>query len=313
MNKKNGGGNVKKISKLSLLLLIIVMAFTAVGCSTSSGNQEGQDIIEAKEALSLLNEDNVKLVDAQNFDSYSTKHVEGAVNISRDEIVVNEPVPNLLAPQKQLEDALGKKGVSNDSIVIIYDNNNNMDAARLWWTLRVYGHENVKVVSGGINALTEAGATITSAAPNVTPVQYTAKERNDNMIATKSDVLAQINNPDSKVVLLDTRSQEEYDQGTIPSSILIDYLDNNYNDGTYRKIQDIKIIYKEAKIEPDNTVIMYCKTSIRGAETYLALYNAGYRNLKLYDGAWIEWSADDSLPIQMPSNTKIESNQQDNS
>ncbi|MPN60767.1 hypothetical protein SDC9_208499 [bioreactor metagenome] len=56
---------------------------------------------------------------------------------------------------------------------------------------------------------------------------------------------------------------------------------------------------------------MYCKTSIRAAQTYLALYNAGYRNLKLYDGAWLEWSANPNNPIQMPEGSKVEASQKD--
>jgi thiosulfate/3-mercaptopyruvate sulfurtransferase len=65
-------------------------------------------------------------------------------------------------------------------------------------------------------------------------------------------------------------------------------------------VQQIRINYLELGVEPDDTVILFCKTSIRGAQTYLALYNAGYRNLKLYDGAWVEWSSKPSLPVQKP-------------
>ena len=66
-------------------------------------------------------------------------------------------------------------------------------------------------------------------------------------------------------------------------------------------------------IKPDKTIIMFCKTSIRAAQTYVALYNAGYRDLKIYDGAWVEWSADSSLPVETPSGKEAESNFQDGS
>jgi len=305
---------VKLISKFLLIVLITLIVFT--GCNsinTATTGEQGQEIITAGEASELLGQEGVVFIDARNSSQYKEGHIKGAVNIGRSNIVVLGPFPNMLAPKEKIEKVLGSKGISNDTTVVIYDDNNNMDSARLWWTLKVYGHEKVKVVSGGLKALLDNGQELTAEVSEVSPVTYTAKEKNTELIATLADVKAQVDNPDENVVLLDTRSQEEYNSGTIPGSILIDYQNNNYNDGTYRSIQDIHIIYREAGIDPDKTVIMYCKTSIRAAQTCLALYNAGYRNLKVYDGAWIEWSSDVTLPVQLPDNNKVEANYQDNS
>lgn len=305
---------MKTLSRISLFLLMITIMLMNAGCSSVTFSGEaGTEIIDAKDALKIANEENVVIVDAQNSEAYSEKHVKNSVNISRKDIVINDPVPNILASKEQIEAVMSASGISNDSMVVVYDNNNNMDAARLWWTLKVYGHENIKVVSGGIKALINTGAEISKEVPSITQTNYIAKEKNTEMIATIDDVKSQVNNPDKNVMLIDTRSQEEYNEGTIPSSILMNYIDNNYNDGTYKSISDIKIRYLEAGLKPENTAIMYCKTSIRGAQTYLALYNVGYRNLKLYDGAWVEWAKDSSLPVQKPSGKEIEANQQDNS
>ncbi|MTI47188.1 MAG: sulfurtransferase [Firmicutes bacterium] len=303
---------MKRLSKASLLILIIAIMFTNIGCSSFSG-EEGTEIIDANEAVKLINQENVVLVDAQGSEGYLYSHIKNSVNISRADIVINEPVPNMLAPKDQIEEVMSTKGISNDTTVVIYDNNNNMDSARLWWTLKVYGHENVKVVSGGIKALNATGVELTKEIPDISPTKYVAKEKNVNMIATIDDMKSQINDPKEDVILIDTRSQEEYDAGTIPSSVLMNYVDNNKSDGTYKTVGDIQVMYLDAGLIPDDTAIMYCKTSIRGAQTYLALYNAGYRNLKLYDGAWSEWSKDTSLPVQMPENNKVEINEQDNS
>ena len=123
----------------------------------------------------------------------------------------------------------------------------------------------------------------------------------------------QVDYPVEGTYLLDTITLEEYNAGTIPASILIDYAKNNYKDGRFQSIQNIRILYKEQGMVPDNTIIMYCKTSIRGAQTFLALYNAGYRNLKLYDGAWIEWVLDPSRPVQMTDTATKLISVQDNS
>jgi len=289
-----------KLKSIISVVMISVFALSIVGCSTSGATtgKEGTVIIDAKGADKLLNKENVIFVDARTADMYADGHVKNAVNITREDVTINVPVSNMLAPKEQIQDILRKNGISNNSTVVIYDADNNMDAARLWWTLKVYGHENIKVVSGGFKALTKDGAVVTTDATAIKTTQYTAKDKNNDMIATTDEVMAQVNNKDKNVVLLDTRTKAEFDEGTIPGSILYDYINNDYKDGTFKSIQDLKIQYYEQKIVPEKTIIMYCKTSIRGAQTYLALYNAGYTKLKLYDGAWLEWSKDKSLPVQ---------------
>jgi thiosulfate/3-mercaptopyruvate sulfurtransferase len=290
---------MKFFSRLFSVVMLLSLTILAVGCGTTNS---GKDIIGAKQALELLKSDNVVIAAAQVPETsvYDKEHVKGTVKIDLSDVVINEPVINMLAPKEQIEKVMSERGISNNTTVIIYDSNNNMDAARVWWTLKVYGHENVKVVSGGLEALKKAGAEITSEVPSVKAAKYVAKDKNNDMIATIDDVKAQVTTPDKNTILLDTRSQKEYDAGTIPGSVLLEYINNNYNDGTYKSVENIKIQYMENNIKSKNNVIMYCKTSIRGAQTYLALYNAGYRNLKLYDGAWVEWSSHGSLPVQKP-------------
>ncbi|AOT69414.1 sulfurtransferase [Geosporobacter ferrireducens] len=304
---------MKRMVRSIFIILIATLMLLTIGCTSTKVEGSGQNIIEAGNVSALLNENHAVLVDMQSAEEYATAHIKGAVNIKREDITINVPVSNMLVSKTKIEDLLGKSGIGNDTTVIIYDNTNNMDAARLWWTLKVYGHENVKVVSGGYKALKNAGLEVTSDVPGIMETTYAAKDKNTDMIATIEDVKAQVNDPSKDVVLLDTRTEEEFNEGTIPGSILLDYIQNNYKDGTYKSIENIKIQYIEKGITPEKTTILYCKTSIRGAQTYLALYNAGYRNLKLYDGAWVEWSANPSLPVQRPEGLKVESNQQDNS
>lgn len=302
--------NRQKKGLLIVAISILVLILAACGAGTKGA--EGQEIIEAKEVAGLLGQSGTVLVDMQNPEDYQNSHVKGAVNIVRSDIVINVPVENMLAPQEKLATLLGQSGISNETQVIIYDNTGNMDAARLWWTLKINGHEKVKVVSGGWTALKNAGIVVTAESPDLIPVNYSVKELKKDMLATMAEVKAQVNNPSNKVVILDTRTKEEYEQGRIPKSVLVDFNENNFSDGTYKPIQHIKIQYLEAGVKPDQTAILYCKTSIRGAQTYLALYNAGYRNLKLYDGAWLEWISDANNPVEMPAGgTKIEPSQKD--
>jgi len=285
---------------ISIIPIVILSLFLLAGCGPKPAGESGTEIIDAEEALAMINEEGTVLVDAQNSEGYAAEHVQGAVSIARSEIVIMKPYPNLLAPADVIENVMTSRGVSNDTMVVVYDNNKNMDSARLWWTLKAYGHHKVKVVSGGLEALKAAGAETTTETSNPAPALFKAGPLDESMIAKQSDLRRLINTPDPNTVLIDTRTLEEYNEGTIPGSKHLDFSGNNFKDNTYKPVQQIRIRYLEEGIDYDKTAIMYCKTSIRGAQTYLALYNAGYRNLKLYDGAWVEWSANPMNQIFIP-------------
>ena len=296
-------------SVVTILLIILTLA----GCGVKTSGEKETEIISAKEAIALIGGDNVILVDARSSMDYKKEHLSNAVNISRADIVVNTPYPNMLCSPEQLEKVMGGKGISNTSTVVIYDSNKNMDSARLWWTLKIYGHDNVKVVSGGLDALVKAGIAVSNAVPAINTGVFKASELRSGMLALRKEIKDQINTPDMNTVIIDTRSLEEYNEGTIPGSILLDYIGNNFADQTYRHASQIQIRYLEEDIDYNDTIIMFCKTSIRGAQTYLALYNAGCRNLKLYDGAWVEWAASPANPVFKPETKVYQIDSSDNS
>jgi len=305
---------LKKLSKIVLLLLAFSLILT--GCTQTEvevPGEQGQDIISADTALEILNNENVVLIDAQKSGDYENNHIAGAVNIGRNDITSFGPFPNMLTSSSNIEDVMSESGISNDSRVIVYDSNNNMDAARMLWTLHVFGHQNVQVINGGLASLADAGAETTAEVPEVEAAEFNTAEKNDDLIATKEEVLAQVNNPSDDVVILDVRTAEEVNQGIIPGAVHINYTRNINDNGEYRPYGDFLRIYPDKEVTPDKKVIMYCKTSIRAAQTYVALRNAGYRDLEIYDGAWIEWSSDSSLPIGSIGGGAVESGFQDGS
>jgi len=250
---------MKHISKILLISMLVLLISSLLGC-TAALQQEGPYIISARSAIKLMDANNVVVVDAQNLDAFSKQQVEGAVNISRSDIVISEPVSNMLLGKEAFEQLMKANGISNESILVIYDNNDNMDAARLWWTLKAYGHENMKVVSGGIVALENEGVNIGSGNENITQTPtYSAEPLDESLIATTNDVLKQVNRPREDVKIVDTRSVDEYVAGTIPGSILVNYIGNNNEDGTFKSVQNIKLMYRDLDIREEDTVILFCK------------------------------------------------------
>lgn len=284
------------VTALTVCTLLVV---TACGPDFA---ESGEVIIDSEEAVELIGADDVVWVDGQAGNFYQMEHVEGAVNITRSDITVGEPYSNMVGTKTQIEKVLSEAGVEKDSTLVMYDSNKNMDAGRLWWTFAAYGHpkDKLKVVSGGLSALTRAGAPLSNQKVSVSKTDYSASQFDESMIATLEDVKAQVDDPSRDTVVIDTRTIGEWNEGTIPGSVHINFVNNNFSDNTYRPVDQIHICYLEEEVTPEKTVITFCKSSIRAAQTYVALYNAGYRNLKLYDGAWLEWSSKPSLPVQKP-------------
>ena len=287
---------MKFVFNAAVFITLLVAMLLPAGC-TALLREDDRYIIGAGAALRLLGEDNVVLVYAQRDPG---EIVKGAVIITRGDIVIDDPVPGMLLPQDQFEELMGRSGISNDSLVIIYDSGNtNRDAARLWWTLRVYGHTNAKVVSGGLSALIEAGAEITMEFPVVTPTIYTAQPANQTIIATIDEVLAQVARPIENTFILDNRSREAFGAGHIDGAVSVPHVGTLHNDGTFKSIEWIKLMYRDKGIREDDIIILHCRSGTSSATNFLALYNAGFENVKIFDGSWLEWLAA-ALPVDVP-------------
>lgn len=281
MTKRN---TAIKLFALSMLFMVILTS-----CVNNTTYPGTQNIIEASDAIANANQPNVILLDARGEEAYSKGHAKGAISLSPTELISDNPVSMSLPSKEQLERVLGSKGISNDTTVYIYDNNGGVSASRIWWTMRVFGHENVMVINGGEAALLRAGVELSIDAPVISPVTYTAKALDESKIITFEELEALIESDSQEFVLLDVRSIAEFEEGYIPTARLYPHTRNLYKDGTFMSSRDLGLFYKDFGIEKDDFVILYCKSSFRATQTVALLEEAGFTNLKIYDGAWIEW------------------------
>ncbi|MBN2794620.1 MAG: sulfurtransferase [Clostridia bacterium] len=279
-----------KFRKSRVLLLVLLLILTLVGCSNTSYDNS-ENIIEAEALKDIYKNEDVVVIDARGQEAYDAGHVVGAICLAPADLVVDKPVASTVAPQAKVERVLGDAGISNATKVYIYDDNSGVSASRIWWTMKLYGHNDVKVVNGGFNALAEAKFEGTKNATVLEPVTYTASEADASMIADFELVKSITEDPDSKVKIVDVRSVAEYDQGNIPGAILYPHTNNLYKDGTFMSSRDITLFYMEKDIKKEDTLILYCKSSFRATQTMLLLREAGFENVKVYDGAWLEWEA----------------------
>jgi len=241
------------------------------------------------------------VIDARSADDYAKGHLQGAISLPPEKLSVSEPVPGLLAPAETIAATLGTAGISNTSKIYIYDNNQGVYAGRVWWVLKVFGHESARVVNGGESAILKAGLPLAADTTTLPAATYTTKPLNEGLFASKDEVKAAIDGS-VPAVILDVRSTAEYEEGAIPTAILYSHTRNLYSDGTFKSARDIGLDYHDLGLKKDEPIILYCKTSFRATQTLLVLTEAGYTNVQVYDGAWVEWSANEA-PAEKPAQT----------
>lgn len=296
--------NVKKISVLLIVLLLIT---SLIACNDTTFD-EALNVVEVEEVAKVFLDGNAIVIDARGEEAYNEGHVKGAICLSPSDLVVDKPVPAMVAPKAKVERVLSAKGISNDSTVYIYDDNGGVSAFRLWWTMKLYGHEDVKVINGGFEAMWSASSTGlkgSSTATELEATDYVAQDADASMIIDFESLTAITEDEESTVKIIDVRSIAEYDAGSIPGAILYPHSKNLYSDGTFMSGRDMLLFYSDKDIKKEDELVLYCKSSFRATQTMALLQEAGYENIKIYDGAWLEWeamggesnSAEDSAPV----------------
>ena len=239
-------------------------------------------------------------------DSYRVGHLPGAVFVDLDRDLSGPPGP---AGRHPLPDPAGFQGVmraagvSRARPVVVYDDRDATAAARGWWLLRYYGHENVRVLDGGYEAWLAGGLPVSTADPAGKPGDFTARPGHMPVLdAAGAGSMARTG------LLLDARTAERYRgerelvdpvAGHIPGAISAPTAENVNPDGTFRSAAELIArfaAFGAAGASPENPVGAYCGSGVTAAHEVLALALAGIP-AALYVGSWSNWISDPGRPV----------------
>jgi thiosulfate/3-mercaptopyruvate sulfurtransferase len=260
-----------------------------------------------------LSDPKIRLVEVDvDTSAYDQGHIPGAVGWNW-QTQLQDSVRRDLADQKAFEALLGASGISNDTPVVVYGDNNNWFAAWAFWQLKYYGHEKVLIMNGGRKKWVEEKRPLTTAKPTVSPAGYRVKTPNASIRAKRDDVFAAVEKK-SGAQLVDVRSPEEFSgkiiappgmtetaqrAGHIPGAASIPWSQAVNEDGTFKNADALKQLYSSKGITGDREVIAYCRIGERSSHTWFVLkYLLGYNNVKNYDGSWTEWGNLIGAPIE---------------
>jgi thiosulfate/3-mercaptopyruvate sulfurtransferase len=263
-----------------------------------------------------LNDDSVLVAEVdENPDLYDEGHIAGAVKLHwRDDL--QDPVERDLVDKPTFERLMSDRGISNDSTLVLYGDRNNWFAAYAYWYLKIYGHEDVRILDGGRQKWTDEGREFTTEPPQRQQSEYTASERDESIRIYRDTVKDGIG--EQSKALVDVRSPQEYSgeliappgyeqegaqrAGHIPTAASIPWATAVRDDGTFKSADELRELYESKGVTPEKDVTAYCRIGERSAHTWFVLRELlGYETVKNYDGSWTEWGNLVDVPIEKGS------------
>lgn len=285
------------VQKFCAVLMLLVMATTAAAGDRLS--------IGARELHRLTQEGRVVVLDARPASDYEMGHIPGARNLSYTATFEHLGQNGRVLSLQKAQALFSGLGLKRDDLVIVYDAGPMMFAARVLWTLEVYGHDKVQLLDGGLKGWQMEGLALDQQAVRVEPTRY-VPTINPQRLATRLTTLVASRNPGTYVVL-DARKEPHFlgvesearRYGHIPGARGIAVTRNFAADGVHLKTRDqLAELYRD--LPKDKKIVTYCNFGLISSLQYLVLRDLGY-DVANYDASWQEWGNDETLPIVGPA------------
>ena len=292
--------------------LLVLILFSSISCSQVEENKKvelpyayTECLVEPEQLFrELSGENGFKVIDLRKPEDYAKGHLPEALNIWRNQITdtINYSYAGMMPTKSRLAQFLGTLGISATDTIIIYDNKANCDAARLWWIMKFYGHEHVKLLNGGLKSWEALGYALSTQLDTTHSEDYVFQNPIDSSLYASAEMVGFVQ-ADSSKMLLDTRGLEEFSgaklkkgaasAGHIETALNVDWAEAVDYNGNHKFLpaSTLKKKFDAIGITGENTVVSYCHSGVRSAHTLFVLTELlGYKNIRNYDGSWTEWS-----------------------
>jgi thiosulfate/3-mercaptopyruvate sulfurtransferase len=245
-------------------------------------------------------------LDAQ--EEYQRHHIPGAVFFDIDDIAeADSALPHMLPSPVKFSSKVRKLGLGDGVRIVVYDQRGIFSSARVWWTFRYYGHEDVAILDGGLPKWMAENRPVTDEVTYPRERHFTPR-MNSFLLREKEQLLYNLETKREQV--LDARPQGRFEgtaeeprsglrSGHIPSSKSLPHgelLDPDTQ--TILPPEDLRRKFEAAGVDLTKPVVTTCGSGVTASVLALGLDLLGHRDVAVYDGSWAEWGAGDELPIE---------------
>lgn len=255
-----------------------------------------------------LSKENLRVIDVRGeIKDYWQGHIPGAVYLNPEAMrLADHGVPVKLTPPEASAIMLGKMGVDEKTMIVVYSEQNDYKATYLIWALDFLGHSSFGILDGGFDKWQKEKRPVTQDYPMINPVRYALPSKLNEEVRATLEEVKELVNTDSGV-LLDVRPVQLYTgekgfwkrNGHIKGAINHFWGEDLEDDGTWKNKDELKQAYEKLGVTQDKTIIVSCGQGLMSAHTYFTLkYILDYPNVKNYDGGFNEWSNIDQLPVE---------------
>ncbi|MFN3744906.1 MAG: sulfurtransferase [Hyphomicrobiaceae bacterium] len=277
----------------------------------------GRVLLSPEELKSLMASEPVVLIDTRNPDAFAAGHLPGAVNIHDIFTYLATSSPEGISELKsKFAATFGAAGLSGTETAVVYEQSMNTgfgQSCRGYFLLSYLGYPKVAILHGGYEAWQAAGGAVTTEPSMPVHKSFPIDDGAQSIMADKDAVLDVVRS--GSAVLLDVRDVDEWiadssspygkdfcpRKGRIPGARWIEWYRMMKPTGAGPMMKAPSEILAECAsvgISPDTPVVLYCFKGARASNTFVALKEAGFADVKLYFGSWNEWSRDPSMPIE---------------